>query len=46
MRPKNWSATKLVKDTAKKMFSDGIKKLVKSWNRRVEGEEHYAEKLC
>jgi hypothetical protein len=34
----------LVKDVTKKIVSDGIKKLVKCWNRCVEVEGDYVEK--
>jgi hypothetical protein len=44
IRSRNWRGAKLVKDATKKLFSDGIKKLVKRWNRCVEVEEDYVEK--
>jgi hypothetical protein len=34
----HWRGAKLVKDATKALFSDGIKKLVKRWNRCVEVE--------
>jgi hypothetical protein len=34
----------LVKDATMKLFPDGIKKLVKVWNRCVEVEGDYVEK--
>jgi hypothetical protein len=41
---KNWHGAEVVKDTTKKPFSDGIKKLVKCWNWCIEVEEDYVEK--
>jgi hypothetical protein len=46
IRYKNWRGEKLVKDVTKKtfFFSDGIKQLVKRWNRCVEVDGDYIEK--
>jgi hypothetical protein len=44
IRSRNWRDTKLVKDATKKIFSDGIKKRGKHWNRSVEIEGDYVEK--
>jgi hypothetical protein len=43
---KNRRSAKLVKEATQKkvFFSDGIKELVKRWNRCVEVEEDYVEK--
>jgi hypothetical protein len=35
---------KLITDPSKNLFSDGIKKLLKRWNRCVEVEGDYVEK--
>jgi hypothetical protein len=42
IRSKNWGGAKFVKDATKKN-SDGIKRLVKDWNRCVEVEGDYVE---
>jgi hypothetical protein len=44
IRSEDRRSGKLVKDATKKLFSDGIKKLVKRWNRWVEIEGNYFEK--
>jgi hypothetical protein len=41
---KKWRGAKLVKDITKNLFSFGIKKLVKRWNRYIEVEGDYVEK--
>jgi hypothetical protein len=40
----SWRGAKLINDANKKLFSDGIKKLVKPWKRCVEVEMDYIEK--
>jgi hypothetical protein len=44
IRSKIWRGAKLVKNATKELFSDGIKKVVKRWNRCVEVDGDYAEK--
>jgi hypothetical protein len=44
IRSENWCGAKMGKDATKKLFSDGIKKPVKLWNRCVEAERDYVEK--
>jgi len=44
IRSINWFSAKLLKDATKKLFSDGIKTFVKSWNRCLEVEGNYVGK--
>jgi hypothetical protein len=44
IRSKNWRGAKFVTDATKELFSDGLKKLLKRWNRCVEVEGDYLEK--
>jgi hypothetical protein len=41
---KNWHSAKFVEDTTKKLFSVGIKKLVKHWNQCIEVKGDNIEK--